>query len=400
MSRRIFMGLSGGMGPVLRTMPIAEEHVRAGDTIAFSIYDEHAAAYIERQGFVHLADDDPFMPDPSLTIPRGPIFYHLDHYYAQLGLADIAFVRSWVRHRIDMLKSFRPSLVYSDMSPHTTIAARYLGIPVVSIVQSCFHPAGKSIHYWGNPPRNTPRVTVTVNRVLDELGLPPIDRMERLNEGDVTVVPSIPELDPIIGEAIHYVGPIEPDTGGSTRAVLTGNPDIIVYAGRLSDTSGDSGLRLVRLVLEAFHCCEEQVILVCAGDLPAREEALLVSSSTIVRVERYNPETLSNAKLFIHHGGHGSCLTSITHAIPALIVPTHTEREFNARRLWALGGGEYVMPDTITSRHFYELARHVIADDYRMRLLQLREKLGNRRYGGARVAYFLGRSLINQSVGG
>ncbi|PWW03221.1 UDP:flavonoid glycosyltransferase YjiC (YdhE family) [Paenibacillus cellulosilyticus] len=399
MSRRVFIGLSGGLGPVMRTLPIADKHREAGDKVAFSIYDEHAATYLQSRGFEHLVDDDPVMPDLALTLPRGKTFYHLDHYYASLGLLDPIFVRSWIRHRIAMLEEFRPELVYADLSPHTIIAARYLGIPVASIVQACFHPNGKSLHYWEEHPRNISKVTPIINCVLEELGLPAIQKMEQLMVGDVTIVPSIPELDSIGSDYIHYVGPIGKDglPFPSPRSVGA-CPDVIVYAGRLKDTSGDSGLRLIRLVQDAFRDRPERVALVYTGKLPV--ETAKAMPESITRVERFEQSWLSQAKLYIHHGGHGSCLSSIMQAIPSLIVPTHSEREYNARRLCELGGGEYVMPDTCLPSHFYALARHVMEDSYRHRLFQLNSAVEARQYGGAEQAYRIARSLRNQLAGG
>ncbi|CAM4474801.1 glycosyltransferase [Paenibacillus tarimensis] len=398
--RRIFFGLSGGLGPVLRTLPIAEQHRQAGDTVSFSIYDQQAARYLENNGYRHVADQDPTVPNPGLLVSRGSTFYHLDHYYAGLGLADYTFVRSWILSRIAMLKSIAPHLVYADLSPHTIIAARYLGIPVVSLTQACFHPAGLPLHYWSRPPRNVSRVTPVVNRVLQELGLSPVSRMEELTTGDITVVPSIPELDPIRGEAVHYVGPIgeEQKVNPATREFADLSPDVLVYAGRVSDTAGDSGLRLVRIVQEAFRGKPERVAIVYSGKLPVQEARTMPSS--IVRVERFHPGWLSKAKLYIHHGGHGSCLSSMLHAVPSLIVPTHSEREYNARNLWKQGGCEYVLPDTCTSGHFYELARYVMEDEYRRNLEMLRESIRGRAYGGAKHAYRLGRSLIRLEAGG
>ena len=50
--------------------------------------------------------------------------------------------------------------------------------------------------------------------------------------------------------------------------------------------------------------------------------------------------------LMVHHGGHGSVMTGLQAGTPAVIVPTITERESNARRLVALGAGEMVMQVT------------------------------------------------------
>src|SRR6202162_3088922 len=48
--------------------------------------------------------------------------------------------------------------------------------------------------------------------------------------------------------------------------------------------------------------------------------------------------------LMVHHGGHSSVMTGLQAGTPAVIVPTITERESNARRLVALGAGKIVLP--------------------------------------------------------
>ena len=51
----------------------------------------------------------------------------------------------------------------------------------------------------------------------------------------------------------------------------------------------------------------------------------------------------------IHHGGYGSCQTGLYTGTPAVIIPTYSERESNARRVAALGAGEAVIPADISS---------------------------------------------------
>ena len=50
--------------------------------------------------------------------------------------------------------------------------------------------------------------------------------------------------------------------------------------------------------------------------------------------------------MIIHHGGHGSTLTALAAGTPALIIPTYSERESNARRAAALGVALYLVPET------------------------------------------------------
>lgn len=50
----------------------------------------------------------------------------------------------------------------------------------------------------------------------------------------------------------------------------------------------------------------------------------------------------ARSDLLLHHGGYGSCQTGFWTGTPAVVLPTFSERESNARRLTALGAGELV----------------------------------------------------------
>jgi UDP:flavonoid glycosyltransferase YjiC (YdhE family) len=96
--------------------------------------------------------------------------------------------------------------------------------------------------------------------------------------------------------------------------------------------------------------------------------------------------------LMVHHGGHGSVMTGLKAGTPAVIVPTITERESNARRLVALGAGEIVMPldgldgeKTIDAVEFKAAVLKVLNDPaYRRSVRRVAESM--KRYGGANAA--------------
>jgi len=93
--------------------------------------------------------------------------------------------------------------------------------------------------------------------------------------------------------------------------------------------------------------------------------------------------------LMVHHGDHSSVKQSLAADTPAVIIPTMTERESNARRLVALGAGEIVMPvDTTDGEKQIDLAtfaaavQRVLADPtYRDSARRVAKSM--RTYGGA-----------------
>jgi UDP:flavonoid glycosyltransferase YjiC (YdhE family) len=96
--------------------------------------------------------------------------------------------------------------------------------------------------------------------------------------------------------------------------------------------------------------------------------------------------------LMIHHGGHGSCMTAAYAGTPAVIVPTISERESNARRLAALGVAKFLVPEIdqsgekrLSAEELRDNVKEVLSNPlFAHRAEKLGEKM--RAYGGARQA--------------
>jgi UDP:flavonoid glycosyltransferase YjiC (YdhE family) len=384
--RHVFFGLSGGLGPIVRTFPVAEHFAKSGSVVSFSIYGEHSISLLERLGCHVLIDNDPSRPKARYVIHQQPMFYNLDHYYAQLGLLDKTFTETWIRNRIRMLEAAKVDLVISDMSLHTLIAAKVLGIPSISITQSCLHPNGKPLYYWGTPPGNLPQVKPVMNEILRSYHLPEIDKMEDLHRGDMDIVPSIPELDPIYDQSVSYAGPISMNLYSAMALELPrSRPSILVYPGRMRDAAGPTGLHLMEAVVRAFARKDVTVVVATTDTLP--KSVLRACSRNIRIIPYFNEAMLEQFDLFIHHGGHGSCLSAIIHGIPSLMIPTQMEREFNARQLHELRVGEYIMPRTFTADHLYQLCNRMMAGECKQRVMRLKAKVKRRKYEGAKGIY-------------
>ena len=93
----------------------------------------------------------------------------------------------------------------------------------------------------------------------------------------------------------------------------------------------------------------------------------------------------------IHHGGYGSCQTGLVTGKPAVILPTYSERESNARRIAALGAGLLVEVATRGKAKFVdvEALRHAVRraldePSFTVRARELGDRL--RGYGGPAYA--------------
>jgi UDP:flavonoid glycosyltransferase YjiC (YdhE family) len=96
--------------------------------------------------------------------------------------------------------------------------------------------------------------------------------------------------------------------------------------------------------------------------------------------------------LMVHHGGHSSVKTGLSAGTPAVIIPTITERESNARRLAALGAGEIVLPvDSADHEKHIDVAEfsakvHRVLNDAGYLSCARRVAESMRKFGGAQEA--------------
>ena len=176
--------------------------------------------------------------------------------------------------------------------------------------------------------------------------------------GDLTLVVGIPELAPLPDTAgVTYIGPLvwqNPEARVPEWIAMLGTdrPVVWVYPGRSryagsARTPFDSEV-VLQASVEALAGEDVQVVL-SAGhhELPRSSRRLPPNFRFVPFVAGLTMARRSN--LMIHHGGYGSCQTALQAGTPAVIVPTFSERESNARRVVAQGAAEMVLPTSDAS---------------------------------------------------
>jgi UDP:flavonoid glycosyltransferase YjiC (YdhE family) len=214
-----------------------------------------------------------------------------------------------------------------------------------------------------------------VNRVLAAYDLPPVDSIGELMVGDRTLVVGMPETDPLPeGTGVTYIGPILwqkpgarlPDWIGELSGekpvawVYAGNPRYLPFR-----TPMDSDVILDACVAALAGEPGLQVVLTTGHHALPRK---LLPLPATFRFEPFLPglAMAERSDLLIHHGGYGSCQTGLYTGTPAVIVPTYSERESNARRVAAAGAGEVVLPiGDVTGK------RKVVVEELRAKVQQV-----------------------------
>jgi MGT family glycosyltransferase len=153
---------------------------------------------------------------------------------------------------------------------------------------------------------------------------------------------------------VTYIGPILWQKPGASLPDWAADldqdrPVIWLYPGNPRYVPGVNSpvdsLVILRACVAALADENVQVVLTLGHHALPRE---LLPLPDNFRHEPYVPglDMAACSDLLIHHGGYGSCQTGLYTGTPAVIIPTFSERESNARRVAALGAGEFILPTT------------------------------------------------------
>lgn len=160
------------------------------------------------------------------------------------------------------------------------------------------------------------------------------------------------QLDPIPeSRGVEYIGAVlwEADDASLPdwiEALPADRPVIWVYSGNPRYGSADTTLDSI-VVLEA-----------CLGALGGVDASIVLTTGHHEFPQELSPlpanfchakyvpglRMARKADLLIHHGGYGSCQTSLWAGKPSVIIPTFSERLSNAKRLERVGAAILVEP--------------------------------------------------------
>lgn len=328
--------------------------------------------------------------------------WNLDHFVNLLGMWNENFVRADVNAMMDLIFEYNPDAVVDFWNIGACIAARASHKPLITVIQADAHPQSRGFIWWKEPPPDLPTPVAAINTILGELQLKPILKTGELFIGDITLLLGIPEMDPLPDTATGtYVGPILWQRSNDSMPdwvanLSTTKPVIWLYPGnpqyvRGARTYVDSDV-VTRACMEALRNEDVQVV-ISTGHHSLPKDALPLPSN--FRHASFLPglAMAERSDLLIHHGGYGSCQTGLFTGTPALVVPTYSERESNARRVAAVGAGDLVLPSTDDSgkkkqvqvTEVRDKVKHILSDSsFRENAKRISEKL--RSYGGASYA--------------
>lgn len=406
---------SNDLGLLTRSLPIASELRKRGHEIAFCNPAKTPRLLIAEAGFENLVPRHPayylnhllITSEPDLPALARLIFskqvraefgglsgflnqlaqarprmgsatseiWSVDHLAALTGMLSENYVHSECVALMQLITDSKADVVVDSLHPVACMAARIMKKPLVTLLQADMHPDSKGFIWWKDPPPNLPTPVPVLNKILAEHGLAPIQKTEELLKGDLTLVLGMPETDPLPPETqATYIGAIlwqktdaePPDWFAQlNRAkpviwVYSGNPRYLPVA-----TPVDSAV-VIRACIAALEKEDAQVVLTTGHHALPNEFKYLPAN---FRHHPFVPGLMMarRSDLLIHHGGFGSCQTGLYTGAPAVIIPTYSERESNARRVKAVGAGEFIAPTTDSSGR----KKYVDPDELREKVRQV-----------------------------
>jgi UDP:flavonoid glycosyltransferase YjiC (YdhE family) len=342
---------SNDLGLLARTIPVGRKLAMRGHEVAFCNPAPAPSAVIREAGLANLGLR--LGPFPTVFAPPTADVWNVDHFSALIGYLDENSVRGGCEGMMELITGYGADVVVDSWNVTACLAARALRRPLVTIIQADMHPDNRGFIWWKDPPPDIPTPVPVLNRLLSERGLPPIRKTEELFVGDLTLVAGTSETDPVPEKsAVVHVGPIlwqTPDARlpGWLDALGQGRPLVWVYTG--NPTYGPvapwaDSIVVLRSCAEAL-AGEDLDVVLTTGHHPLSEDEVAALPANF-RYEPWLPGIAMAEKsdLLIHHGGHGSCMAGLCAGTPAVIIPTYSERESNARRVVAAGAGDLVLP--------------------------------------------------------
>ncbi len=403
MSKFLFTMLpANDLGLPTRLLPVARALEDRGHQVAVFNPAPAPAKLIADAGFVNLPMPSRPMPAIEGDMAGASAAWDVEEMFGHF-FSNEEVLRAATAAHVEVVQNYGPDVVVDSFGLFTCLAARVLGIPLASLLQGNFHPASEGFQWWkGARPQGLPSAAAAVNTVLAEYGLAPVARAVDLLAGDLSLIVGTPETDPVSAAAnVAYVGSIVWQRGDAVlpdwvAGLSPDKPVVWVYAGnpRYAGASASNPFDSIVVIRAATATLADMPVhVVLTGgyqDLP--EEIDPLPSNFFHAAYLPGRAMASRCSLMVHHGGHSSVMTGLSAGTPAVIIPTSTERESNARRVTALGVGELVIPtEAPNSEKQIDLAdfgakvkRCLTESSYRTAARRVCESMNG--YGGAQQA--------------
>ncbi len=348
--------LGGGFGHISRCLALAHEAACRGHTCAFVMNDTKYEQQLQKDFNVFISKKHPQYSSLLSFLKRkigrlyaypAPLFTEisgLDYQVIRDGFVNENIIKKKVAQYHKMVRTFKPDVLVGDTNLLVRMLSKKADVPVVQIVRYASHPKTAKLIWWQDEPAGMipPDASALFNPLRMEMGFKPVTKAEDLLQGDLYIVPSIPEIEPVPeDEKTIHVGELTvPNRHDEIPSWLQDIDDTqpLVYI-TIGGGAGPVGNTLFfSTIVEAFTRKAIQVIVSTSSKF---DPATFPNLPPNIRFFTWVPGKLiiSKADVVIFHGGYGTMMETVTCGKPTITIPFQSEQEGNGRRLEQLGSG-------------------------------------------------------------
>ena len=326
--------LGGNWGHVSRDLPVLRRLQAEGHDVRYAVRDTTIAPTLSASVGIR-----------CIAAPGGATLRRMPRGLAGFGailfadgFSDATVLEQRLTGWMRLFDEHKAQVLVSDYAPAALLAARVAGIPSVAFGSGFEIPPDAALlpSFSGSAAQDEAvrrfsegMVLFNVNRVLQRLGAPSLQRLAQVFQGTRNVLTTVDELDHC-GARLDatYAGPVQDLPGGVAAAWnSTTKPRVLVHLRGM--------LPLIDEVLQTLGTvgAEAVAVLPDVGRLPHIDANLQVFRKPVCFDGLLETATLVIAS------GSGTLTTALLAGIPVLLLPANAEQAMLARRVEDAGAG-------------------------------------------------------------
>ncbi|MEJ2240974.1 MAG: glycosyltransferase [Candidatus Bathyarchaeota archaeon] len=356
--RVMFCPSGVGLGHVGRCIPIARKLELDNIKILFSTYRE-GLKYVQNEGFNVVKSPDigvAVKPDGSIdfrktTVNPGPFI-------------TIHTIMKQIDAEINFMQSFKPDVVVSDSRASSLLAAKFLGIPRICILNQ----------FQVFIPRRTRFLKLA--RIADATTMTFVGRIWA--DTIYALIPDFPPPYTISNKNLHipkayhkkmrFICPILPVTSADLPEIKQLRKNLgldddksIIFApisGPAKERAYFTGI--LRKILTQFP---ENYQIVMSLGYPNNSVGIIKNGNLIIHGWLSNRfEYMKASDVIVSRGGHGTISQSICFGRPMVLIPTpsHTEQFNNSKKAVELGVAEIIRQENLGKELLLAKIRYIL----------------------------------------
>ena len=225
--------LGGGLGDISRCIAVAEKGRDRGHECAFVLNEGKYSKRVGKGFKVYTCKESNSayafcrLLKELLVTPKNrenPVFTEfsgLEFQVVRDGFVDDEIIKRKFKKYLEVVREFKANVLVGDTNFIVWMLGVKTNLPVVQIVRFASHPKTAKLIWWKDIPKGIvpPDCFKLFNPLLIKMGITPIMKVEDLFQGDLYIVPSDAEVEPIPkDESTVHVGQL-------TVSLKQKNPD-------------------------------------------------------------------------------------------------------------------------------------------------------------------------------